>query len=291
MINFYLKLKTKKNHSRKISKADIESSTKVLFTLFTRYGDTIISIQVIKEFISKYPNKEYLILCPEQMKPYINQFLGDIECIAFNKRNLIKFIKVQFFLKKWQPDIGFNPWSNGYDSCFFISFCKHFFCYMDFPKTNKENHYEIVRDYLSLKSRPMRINSPSLPGELIFDNILICPDSTDPLRSMESNDISAIVEKILNKNKNALITVASMTSINQDKTKSFVFEKTPKSSAEFIKKIKSANIVFVADSAPMHIALSLKKNTVVVLKSTTKEQILNAESEIVEFNEFMKQEF
>jgi len=37
---------------------DIQQASKVLFSLFTRYGDTIIDLAVIKEFIEHYPDKK-----------------------------------------------------------------------------------------------------------------------------------------------------------------------------------------------------------------------------------------
>ena len=88
MINYFLKHKMKKITSFPPSVDDIKKSSKILFSIFTRYGDTIIDLVVIKEFIECYPEKEYLILCPRQMKPYVSELLPTIECIAFNKRNL-----------------------------------------------------------------------------------------------------------------------------------------------------------------------------------------------------------
>ena len=66
----------------------LNNSNKILFSIFTRYGDTIIDLVVIKEFINFYPDKKYLILCPRQMKPYVNELLPNIECLTVNKRNL-----------------------------------------------------------------------------------------------------------------------------------------------------------------------------------------------------------
>ena len=39
-----------------------EESFKILFSIFTRYGDTIIDLMIVKEFVKKYPNKDYLII-------------------------------------------------------------------------------------------------------------------------------------------------------------------------------------------------------------------------------------
>ena len=113
MINFFLKYKMRHITSSPPTTEDIRKSRKILFSIFTRYGDTIIDLVVIKEFIECYPEKEYLILCPKQMKPYVSEFLPNTECIALNKRNMFEMIKVDKLLKKRMFNIGFNPWSNG----------------------------------------------------------------------------------------------------------------------------------------------------------------------------------
>ena len=122
MINTFLNFKTKNIVSQSFDLEEIQSANKVLFSLFTRYGDTIIDLVAIEEFIELYPNKEYLVLCPRQMKPYVNELLPDIDCISLNKRNLFDMLKVNHVLKKWCPDVGFNPWSNGLDSCYFLTY-------------------------------------------------------------------------------------------------------------------------------------------------------------------------
>ena len=132
MINFFLKYKMRHITSSPPTTEDIRKSRKILFSIFTRYGDTIIDLVVIKEFIECYPEKEYLILCPKQMKPYVSEFLPNTECIALNKRNMFEMIKVDKLLKKRMFNIGFNPWSNGLDSSYFISYSDKFLFYKDF---------------------------------------------------------------------------------------------------------------------------------------------------------------
>ena len=94
MINYYLKYKTRKISSIPPTSHDIKESRKILFSIFTRYGDTIINLMIVKEFVKKYPNKDYLIICPKQMEPYVNEFLPNLKCKAFNKRNLFEMAKV-----------------------------------------------------------------------------------------------------------------------------------------------------------------------------------------------------
>ena len=87
MINTFLRYKTKSLSSPAIEHKDIQNANKVLFALFTRYGDTIINLVVIQEFVEQYPSKDFLILCPKQMKPYCDEFAPKVKCIGVNKRN------------------------------------------------------------------------------------------------------------------------------------------------------------------------------------------------------------
>jgi len=287
MINLFLKFKTNKLSSKFITQRNIDSSSKVLFALFTRYGDTIISLQVIKEFIEKFPKKNYLILCPKQMEPYVNKLLPGISCISFNKRNLIELLRVVKFLKKWKPEIGFNPWSNGLDSCYFISFCKYFFCYKDFVKKEK-NHYQVIRKYLQLDLKEWTFETvKEVP---LKRNILICPDSTDILRSMDSVEIEEVIKWMQMKDSSINITIASMhpSDILFHNKKDFIFKKNSNSSLEFIKLVNNSDQVIAVDSAPMHLALALKKETIINLKITKKEDVINSESSFAEFKNFFK---
>ena len=158
MINYFLRFKTKDIDDKALELESIQQANKILFSLFTRYGDTIIDLAIIQEFIKKYPDKNYLVLCPKQMKPYVNELLPGIKCIAINKRNLFDMLKVNLKLKKWRPDVGFNPWSNGLDSCYFLTYCKKYLCYKDFDRPSLINHYQVVRRYLQLPEKEWRID-------------------------------------------------------------------------------------------------------------------------------------
>jgi hypothetical protein len=57
MINFLLRHKTKSLSSSAIKLKDIQNAKKVLFALFTRYGDTIIDLVVIQEFVESIHRK------------------------------------------------------------------------------------------------------------------------------------------------------------------------------------------------------------------------------------------
>ena len=274
MINLFLKHKTKKINNSTLSIESIRDSKKILFSIFTRYGDTIIDLVVIKEFIELYPNKEYIVLCPRQMKPYVNELLPDIKCIALNKRNLFDMLKVNYVLKKWQPDIGFNPWSNGLDSCYFLTYCKQYLCYKDFKRPKTINHYQVVRRYLDLPKKDWSTNELVLKDN--YRQILICPQSTDSERSMTPLQIDELIVDLKQRYKDARLVIASMdSSFSREDIAQFTFEKSLSSSEEFIKLFKDSDLAICTDSAPLHIASALDKDLIAVFHITKPEIVIN----------------
>ena len=277
MINTFLKFKIKKLNFPPPNIEDIKNSTKILFSIFTRYGDTIIDLVVIKEFIKRYPNKDYLILCPRQMKPYVRELLPNIECLALNKRNFFDMLKVNALLKKKKYDIGFNPWSNGLDSCYFLSYCRKFLCYKDFKKPDVINHYQVVRKYLQLPEKDWVINSLNLNN--IYKKILVCPQSTAIERSVSSDQLDKLLSDLVSNYQSPEITVASM-----DKAffrvgfNKFLFKKSEQSSQQFIDLVKQSELLICSDSGPLHIANALKKPVIVILNETNPEVVINSGS-------------
>ena len=284
MINWFFQYKTLKLIDCEINTMDIENSKKILFSLFTRYGDTIINLVVILEFIEEYPDKDYVILCPKQMKPYVNEIIPNIKCIAVDKRNWIEMFKINLLLRRWNPDIGFNPWSNGLDSCYFLSFCKKYQFYKNFLKPEVINHYQVVRRYLNVKEKVWEISS--FVPKFNYSRRLICPESTDNERSISSEQLDEIFNKVKLDFGNSLITIASMSleylRANSD---SFIFQKNAKSSKNFIKLVKDSDLIFCADSAPLHIATALKKNVIAVFNSTSPEIVLNSSEKLIVYKD------
>ncbi len=279
MVNFFLKHKIKKITSIAPSLDDIKNSRRILFSIFTRYGDTIIDIVVIREFIKLYPDKDYLILCPRQMKPYITELLPNIECLAINKRNIIDMLKVTLLLKKRVFDIGFNPWSNGLDSCYFISYCNKFLFYKDFQNKKAVNHYQVVRLYLNLPKKDWLIKKLVLQEN--YKNILICPQSTDVTRSITPPEVKALIASFKNMYTRPKITIASMNrSYLSASCNNFLFEKTEISSKKFITLTKKSDLIVCADSGPLHIGLAFKKDLIALMKTTFPETVINSGSRL-----------
>ena len=280
MINYYLKYKTRKISSIPPGADDIKESRKILFSIFTRYGDTIIDLMIVKEFVKKYPNKDYLIICPKQMEPYVNEFLPNLKCRAFNKRNLFDMAKVIKLLKNESFDIGFNPWSNGLDSCYFISFCKKFLFYKDFERPSNINHYQVVRRYLQLPEKKWEVNDLSLQEN--YTKILICPHSTDPNRNLPIEKMNQIIFELQNTYNRPEIVIASMDeSYFRDDCQKFVFEKSEYSSKKFLKLMRESPLVVCSDSGPLHIALALRKDLVAFMVSTDPKIVINTGSRLI----------
>jgi ADP-heptose:LPS heptosyltransferase len=251
----------------------IDKANKIVFALFTRYGDTLINLAVIKEFIEKYPNKEYLILAPKQMTPYIEHLLPSIRYIGLNKRNLYDMIKIHIILKKEKFDVGFNPWSNGLESYFFISYAKYYFPYREFDKPKLINHYDIVRKYMGLKEKEWHIKEFILENN--YNNILICPESTDEERSLSVNELNRCIKRFHSAN----ITIAAMdTKYFNKNSQKFIFKKSASSSRAFIALMKKNDLIICVDSAPLHLAVSLKKKVIAIFTSTNERYVLNTNS-------------
>jgi ADP-heptose:LPS heptosyltransferase len=275
VFNSFYKIRINSKKSITPSDEDIKNSNKVLFSVFTRYGDTIISLVVIKEFIEKYPDKKYLIFCSEQMQPYVLELLPGISCLTLKKRSVIDLIRAKNILKKSKFDIGLNPWSFGLESSYLISFCLKFEFYKDFIRPKEINHYEVVRKYLNLDSKEWFVYNLDLEKDC--KKILICPQSTDKNRSISFSQLDELLIYFNSKYYEPEITIAAM-----DKNyfrvdhNFFCFKKSSRSSKQFIKILKHSDLVVCSDSGPLHIANAFKKAVITFFNSTNPELVLNS---------------
>src|SRR5205814_1455849 len=110
---------------------EIIGAKTVLFTVFARYGDSIIAFKAINEFLLEHPGKQYILITTRQAAPYAELLITrPIERHAVNKRrDPIRLWRLARALKRHPPDLGLNPWSHGAESEYFISFCRRYLPY------------------------------------------------------------------------------------------------------------------------------------------------------------------
>jgi hypothetical protein len=96
------RLKKYQYKSQIVSSEEIIRAKTVMFALFSRYGDGIISLVIIKEFIAKYPNKNYIITISRQQLPYAKELIknNNVNIISINKRNPYSFFLKEFIYLK-----------------------------------------------------------------------------------------------------------------------------------------------------------------------------------------------
>jgi ADP-heptose:LPS heptosyltransferase len=255
----------------KIDINDTKNARSVLFSVFSRYGDAIISFVIIKEFIKKFPEKRYILITTPQHLPYAKEILNfsNIEIKKFNKKNPIDLISLTLFLKKENIDLVFNPWSFGEDSEYFLSFGKKYTSFKNFKEFTKlDNLYDRVREYLFLP-----IEKYKNITDFNFDfneKVLIAPYSTDITKNLSIENIKFLKKLFPN----------SILALPKDKSsffkeKKFIFKKTEKNSENFLNLLKKVDLFIGVDSGPLHIALALNKKSIGIFGPTSPLVILN----------------
>jgi ADP-heptose:LPS heptosyltransferase len=254
-----------------------------LFAVFSRYGDGIIAFKVIAEFVEKYPNKKYLLVTTKQLAPYAKELLN-IEVAGVNKRNPLSFVSTLYRVVSFNADIGLNPWSHGDDSLYFISFAKKFFEFKNRSHAGKTaNLYDRVREYLAI-IKPSNKTKTALTLENA-KNILVCPTSTDIIKSLNDKTLAKLIEALRTKHADAKITVA-INKNEKELTKNlsvdaFVFKKNEVNSKTFLELIKSSDLFVGVDAGPLHIALALGKPTIGVFGPTSPQTVLDDSSSLI----------
>jgi len=271
-MKFIIKNRIKKirKYSRIINLNDIENANTILFSVFSRYGDGAISFKIINEFIKKYPNKEYILLTNKQQFPYAKAIIEKkISFYKINKRNPFEFFRITKFLKNLNIDLGFNPWSHGYDSEYFISFAKKFYCYKDFDKFDKTfNLYDRVRLYLKLNIPRKVIKSFEIKS---LNKVVIVPFSTDITKNLSKNCIDSIINNISKHTSDIILALPRSLGYKNE----FIFKKNTKNSLNFLNLIKNSDLVVSVDTGPLHIASALNKKVIAIFGPTAPETILD----------------
>ncbi len=262
-------------HKHKEQKSDIQSAQKIFFAVFSRYGDGIISFKVIREFADMHKGKQYLLFTTSQLVPYAKEILGEsVEVVGVNKRNPFSLISSLIKLKKFDADLGFNPWSHGDDAEFFISFAKEYLVFKRFKQWDKTyNLYARVREYLGLESKTRVDGASDFPKSA--KNIALVPFSTDITKSLDKEMTKQLVVKLKDMYKDAKITICGFKSElkDMDGLQKFYFSKD--SSERFLELLKESDLFVGVDAGPLHIANAMKVPSIGIFGPTAPETIVD----------------
>jgi ADP-heptose:LPS heptosyltransferase len=272
----FKKISKNLNRNLKVTINDIKYAQSILFSVFSRYGDAIISFVIIKEFINKFPEKKYILITTPQHFPYAKEILNvsNIEIKKFNKKNPIDLISLTLFLKKENIDLAFNPWSFGEDSEYFLSFSKKYVPFKNFKKFTKlDNLYDRVREYLLL---PVINNKYVINFDFDFnEKVLIAPYSKDITKNLSIENIKFLQKKF----PNSILALPKEESSSFTGEK-FIFKKSEKNSEKFLNLLKNVDLFIGVDSGPLHIALALNKKSIGIFGPTSPLVILNNNQKI-----------
>lgn len=269
----------------KLSADELARAVSVLFAVFARYGDSVITFKLLREFARTYPGKKYLLITSPQALPYAKAILPEtIECIGFDKhRDVFGLWRLTRRLKREPFDIGFNPWSHGLESEYFISFTRRFHPYgafADFPRTH--NLYDRARSYLGLPER-----SAALTGKIPAQakRILISPFSTDVRKSLNADDLKKLVAWIGKRYEDASLALALFPEEDEKvgdlPLARFHFGKSRKRSHAFLDMVKGSDLFVGVDAGPLHLADALGVPSIGIFGPTAPETILDRNSGIV----------
>jgi hypothetical protein len=131
-----------------ISADELDHARSVLFAVFSRYGDSVITFKVVEEFLRRHSDKHCTLVTTPQALPYAQAIIHwDVKYYALNTRHSVLTIARLFYDLRRDPlDLGFNPWSHGKESQVLISFARRFYPFTDLATTVEwRNHYQRVR--------------------------------------------------------------------------------------------------------------------------------------------------
>lgn len=278
------RLKRNLHRNSTLTPDDIKNSSTILFSVFSRYGDSVIAFRAINEFMALYAGKSFILVTSPQMVPYARRIIhSKMDLYEVNKRkNPIRFLTIANVLRSRKIDIGLNPWSHGDDSKFFITFAKKFSVFGAFITHSKEhNLYERVREYLLLEAEAFAVARLDLRA---VSKILLSPFSTDVTKSLSGSDVEALIGQIRQRFPVAKITLAmeekERGSFRAD-TDVFIFGKSLKRSEAFLRLLESSDLFIGVDAGPLHLADAMGVSAVGIFGPTAPETILDRTSAIL----------
>jgi ADP-heptose:LPS heptosyltransferase len=272
-----------------ITGGDIEASSVVLFSVFGRYGDGVIAFKVIGEFLALHPGKKYILITTHQLAPYARRLLPDVEVHSVNiRKEPLRLLKLTRMLKGAGVDLGFNPWSHGEDSEYFITFAKKFLAYKANSAHPKEhNLYARIREYLLMEPKGECAIGPDSIKDLLgrgkVHNVVIAPFSKDVTKSLSGADLARLVKEVEGRLPGCAVTVA-LDKADREKIKTqpklFLFGKSLKRSEEFLALVEGADLFIGVDAGPLHLADALGVSAIGIFGPTAPETVLDTDSRV-----------
>jgi hypothetical protein len=267
-------------HSEHVAQARV-----VLFTVFARYGDSMIAFKAINEFIALHPNKRYLLITRHQTLPYAEALIHHpIERYGVNKRHdWLLMWRITRMLRREPPDLGFNPWSHQGESEYFVSFCRRFSWFRLFARYERNyNLYRRPREYLMLPA-PAATPPRALPDRA--KRIVLVPFSTDVRKALDRHDLELVIDSLRRRFQIERIVVAGMKhELKGSKglpVEPFVLGKSRRASQRFIDLLRSAELFVGVDSGPLHLADALGISTIGIFGPTAPETVLDRTNTVV----------
>ena len=279
------RLKANATGNAPLAADDIARAASVLFAVFARYGDSVITFKLLREFARTYPDKKYLLITSQQALPYAEAILPpSIRCVGFDKhRDLFSLWRLTRSLKREPFEIGFNPWSHGLESEYFVSFASRFLPYgafAGFPRTH--NLYDRARSYLGLAAKPAALTG-KIPAQA--KRILISPFSTDVRKSLNHDDLRKLIAWLGARYSEASMALALFPEedgkVRDLPIARFHFGKSRKRSRAFLELVKGSDLFVGVDAGPLHLADAIGVSSIGLFGPTAPETILDRVSGIV----------
>jgi hypothetical protein len=262
---------------------DFKNSRRVLFAIFSRYGDFFGTLKVINDFLSIYGDKQLMFLVPPQFECYVRYFFPDSICIGVNKRNPFAIMKALYTVKKFLPDVGLNPWCYGSESEFFISFADKF---SFFKKSRREkfakleNLYDKPRFYFGMDIKEWYCMDDDHARK--YDSIIICPESSDVTRTISPKKLGFVLDELRATFLPNEIVVAAPKHYFKDfdYESKLVLARSIESSGAFLSAMQKADLVVSVDSGPLHLGYILKKPLIGFFTKTPPEAVVDTGTSI-----------
>lgn len=272
--------------NRKIEPVQVDRARSILFSVFSRYGDGIIAFKIIREFIARYPDKNYHLVTSHQLRPYAEALLDHrVSILSVRKRNPFQLLRTVAELKQADFDLGFNPWGSRGESEFFLTFAQGFFTFSSLKFRLTDNLYYRTRHYLGLPLPEAVKPVAALPPRV--HRIVVCPFSTDIYKSLGTAEVAALLAWLNHKFPGARVILCLTPGEEERKTgKSlsadyFLFGKSEARSRQFLHLVQESDLFVGVDAGPLHLADALGKPGFALFGPTAPEASLDAASHMV----------